>query len=843
MMSRIALIGLITALAAACSPAAEDLGLVPAPMHLQQAGGSIEFEGARVTALGDGPTVEYAQEVLEEALPAADGAGLRVVVQVAEDAEALGRFARALDIEGPDADRWEDAFVVDCGMQAPDRVRIVGGPRGVIYGAHAVAGLLRHDGDTLSMPRVTISDWPSLTERAYTGVMRDVSDSSLQMLDWMARWRLNAAYYEIYGDQGQDSVPPEVTDIARECRRRGITLYGLISNWRTDLLLGRPMCPSNPDDLAKVRRYATELLDHGCESLIFLFDDIRAGSIDHPEECELCSRRFDGLADVQLELMRPMIEVARERGVDNMIVCPTPYWEHWQDRLGDRLDGVKYFRTWGNAHLLDGVGVYHCLVRPERLQELREAGLRNYVYWYNGVYHYERVIPGRDLPHNLWGGLPEPHFGWYLTTWDDERGVVPDDNAVEALRRLPTQTRRAWLCGGGVDKFALWGAYCWRPEDFRPEELSHAVVTRLYGDGAWEPYLRWRDLVRAWLPRILRPPAAITEEQQQALNDGLTADADAATQAAGQFAEVTLAATDAEADAEHRQSIASRMQETASILSDLATQTAPKVEIEPLTTQTTGEATRYEQKITIGTTWQRFLLRYAQAEDADGTLHRVQYHFGSGLGMLAPSYRNWYDAGFIDVVLEGHSLSEYRPEFSTVAGDGGEQFEATWPTDAGTVRLRMSMFADGGLRIDGSIEGDAQVAPTVKLFAIPSAGRGDWEDMDRYVVTASGRTPHGEPVTLDQGEDWIFFADETYDVPHENAEGPCAVLLGSDAPEVTTDNGSYVVTTDAAYPEGTRQFRLVVWDLHGMRNDEALEHIRTHLRDYREALAGTTPGQ
>ncbi|MGC9319317.1 MAG: hypothetical protein ACP5KN_14890, partial [Armatimonadota bacterium] len=747
------------------------------------------------------------------------------------------RLARLLGLQAPPAECWRDAFVVDCGVHEADRVRIVGGPRGVVYGAHAATDLLRRDGPRLSMPRLQLVDWPSLTERGYTGVMRDVSEASLQMLDWMARWRLNAAYYEIYGDRGQDSVPPEVSDIARECRRRGITLYGLISNWRTDRLLGRPMCPSNPDDLARVRRYATELLDHGCEGLIFLFDDIRAASIDHPTECELCSQRFDGLAEVQLELMRPMIEVARERGVDRLIVCPTPYWDRWQDRYGERLDGVEYFRTWGDAELLDGVGVYHCLVRPERVAQVREAGLRNYVYWYNGVYHYERLSPERDLPHNLWGGLPEIHFGWYLTTRDDERGVVPDDDAVDALRRLPEQTRRAWLCGGGVDKFALWGAYCWRPEDLDPAELSRTIVTRLYGEGAWEPYRQWRDLIRSWLPRILRPPAAITEARQQALNDRLLADSRRAQQAAAQFAEVTQASAQAEADAEHRSSVASRMGDTAATLRELASRTAARVEIEPLTTQTSGEATRYEQRITLGTTWQRFLLRHAQVEEPDGSLHRAQYHFGSGLGMLAPSYRNWYDAGFIDVVLDGHSLSEYRPELAEAAIDDGEQLEATWQTDAGTVRLRLSMFADGGLRIDGTIEDRGQVAPTVRLFAIPSAGRGDWEDMNRYIVTASGRTPHGQPVTLGPGEDWIFFADATYDVPHEHAEGPCAVLFGSDGPEVTTDNGSYVVTADAVYPAGTRRFRLVLWDLHGMRHAEALEHFRARLHDYRAALA------
>ncbi|MGC9319316.1 MAG: hypothetical protein ACP5KN_14885, partial [Armatimonadota bacterium] len=110
MMPRITLIALTTALAAAWAPAANDLGLVPEPAYVQRAGGRIEFGGARVTALGAGPTVEYAQAVLGEVLPEANGAELPVVVQIADDSEEIDRFARLhpADDDGDDAraSRW-----------------------------------------------------------------------------------------------------------------------------------------------------------------------------------------------------------------------------------------------------------------------------------------------------------------------------------------------------------------------------------------------------------------------------------------------------------------------------------------------------------------------------------------------------------------------------------------------------------------------------------------------------------------------------------------------------------------------------------------------------------------
>ncbi|MBU0611676.1 MAG: hypothetical protein KKI08_27610, partial [Armatimonadetes bacterium] len=75
-------------------------------------------------------------------------------------------------------------------------------------------------------------------------------------------------------------------------------------------------------------------------------------------------------------------------------------------------------------------------------------------------------------------------------------------------------------------------------------------------------------------------------------------------------------------------------------------------------------------------------------------------------------------------------------------------------------------------------------------------------------------------------ERWLFLADKTYDLPHEKAEGPCAVLFGDPIPAVQCDNGTYVVQIDGEYPVGTKEFRLAVWDFHGLKNAEGLKTLQ-----------------
>jgi len=231
-----------------------------------------------------------------------------------------------------------------------------------------------------------------------------------------------------------------------------------------------------------------------------------------------------------------------------------------------------------------------------------------------------------------------------------------------------------------------------------------------------------------------------------------------------------------------------------------------------------------ECRLEISDFWSRYTLRYSQTTDADGTKHRTQWHFGSGLGMTGPSYRNWYDAGFMDILVNGQSLDSATPEFTRLTDLsllGGEVLQGTWQTAEGPLRVTFSL-CQGGLMLSATLDSEKPAKLSVRLFCIPGAGWGGWEDMDKYVVTAAGETPHGTPLTLRLEDDWLFHADGAYDLPHENAEGPCAALFLTPPTQVRCDNGNYVVQTDADYPEGTKDLSLILWDFHGQKNADAL---------------------
>ena len=818
--------------------------LMPAPKHVRQLGGFVDLAepSVRVTGLRD-PRVDYALEVLAGAWGQArlprTGANAAIRLTVTDSPADLQAAAQALSLPAPPTDRSTEAFVLDVGLTAPRRVSVTASPTGAIYAAYTLAQLRACAEPGCGLPRLAISDWPTLVSRAHTGCPRDVSEKSLQSLDWLACWRLNALYYEIYGDQGQDSVPPVVADIRRECARRGILLYGLISNWRTELLLGRELCPNREEDLVRIRRYATELLDRGCDGLIFLFDDITREAATHAEHCDLCRGRYSDLGAVQLALLQPVLDVARERQVTRLIVCPTPYFEGWQTYYGG-LDGLAYFHTWGGALQLADVQQYFCQFRRSEIEAVKRAGLRSFVYWYNGLYEYASQAPATVQALDLWGGFSQLAWGWYASRWDPRRGVVPRDDTVAAFRALPGLTQHAWLCGGGDWNFALWGSYCWDAARYDPEQYENALLAALFGPQASEAYGRWRGQVRPWLARLGGRSLPQSDELRTAMADDLQRSAQATAAAATDFRAAAVGASAAGvAPAGMRDTTADRLLQAADRLAALSSAAQTQriaAEVGSVSGSPGGDAVVREQKLKLGDFWTTFQLRHSQTREADGSVHRTQWHFGSGLGMTGPSYRNWYDAGFIDLLLEDQSLDSATPTFEVIESLSGQGLLGTWPTAKGKVTLRFGLL-EAGLRVDGEITPVGEPGVTVRLFAIPSAGSGDWSDMDKFTVTEAGETVHGTPLDLPEGADWLFLGDRTYDVPHERAEGPCAVLFGPPLPAVYSDGGSYVVQVDARYRAGTHRFSLLLWDFSGLSNAEGLAELKRRLPAARAALA------
>ena len=553
---------------------------------------------------------------------------------------------------------------------------------------------------------------------------------------------------------------------------------------------------------------------------------------EHLSNCDDCRGCFAGLSEAQLELMRPMVEVARERGIDKLIVCPTPYWSFWKNCYQGKVLGEEYYPAWRDSDLMDGVQVYHCTVRGEKVREVQQAGLRNYIYWYNGAYEYYRCTPANKRIGGLWGGFAELSHGWYLYRWSDDEGVVPLDDCYDTLRELPSLTQHAWLCGGGDFSWALWGSYTWDADRFDPAKAEALLVDTLFGEGAAEDYARWKQAVRRNLPHLLGVPRAVQPDQRAAVVSTFLSDAREAGDAASAFA------SSPGEGIMPRDDCAKRMIASAGTLDErarLAESDTCKVTIGSVTQRQAGEATYRDRDLELSTFWLRFSPRYSQTEEPDGLLHRSQWHMGSGLGMKGPSHRNWFDAGFIDVLIDGKSLDSTTPTFEAVRGQSGEDLLATWDTEQGKAIMRLSLF-EGGLRVDADIQdaGEAEIA--VQLIAIPGAGVGDWQDMDKAVVTLSGETAHGQPVKLAPGEDWLFWMDRYYDVPRESAEGPCAAVFAAPVPQVECDNAYYVVKTLATYPPGTKQFSLAIWDLHGQKNAESLQRFKAQLPRIRQGF-------
>ncbi|NOY79424.1 MAG: hypothetical protein GXP31_00315 [Kiritimatiellaeota bacterium] len=700
-------------------------------------------------------------------------------------------------------------------------------PSGVLYGTFAFRDLLEQAGTAPLPCPIFIRDWPTLATRAYTGFARDLSDRSRRTLDRLARCRINAGYYEIYADRGQDVVPPEVAKLAREAAKRGITLYGCVSNWRTNRYLKRPLCASNPDDVALVERWFEALAQRGCTGLIFLFDDIRPDAVVHTETCTACRTSFGDLAGTQAFWLEVMARVAERRRVRRLLTCPTPYYRGWQNTAGGKLDGIAYFARLGPVCERLGIDMYFCPYRSSAVAEAVTAGLRRFVWWYNGVYSMERALRGVQLDPGMWPGFPQLEFGWYNTHPDAERGLAIDADVRNELRTLPARTRAAWLCGGGDVPWMLWGIYTWAPTQYDAKSARRAAVIAALG--TWKPYDRWERIVRKWIGVFAgakagqrwRDPAKRT-----AVLDELERDIATAEQAVRKAALPVRALLDAKTTRECTR----RMNESLEALRDRLRQGRTgrvKVYLGPVKERSAPAGKRFDQKMSLSSFAFGYRMRYS-IEGTVGKWRRCRYHFGSGLGMKGPSLRNWYDAGFIDVIVGGKSLDTIRAKFDK---EDDTHLRGTWDGETATVVLRFSLRVDNGLEIRGAVRPKkTKVGPVaVKLWCIPGAGWGSWKDMDKWIATAQREVQHSRMVRLKlPKENWVVYYDKTYDIPREHAEGPCGLLF---APEkfanATINLATYVVETTLLLKPGADAFALTLWDFHGAKNADIVRAWRT----------------
>ncbi len=726
-------------------------------------------------------------------------------------------------------------------LQLPEGARILiaaADASGTLYGAFTAMQLFSGAKGAPVWPEVSIDDAPVMRTRAQTGIVRKLTPEARERLDWWARWRLNAGYYEIYSDQRE--VPAEVKEIARECERRGIFLWGCLSNWRTNDRLGRPLCPSNSDDIKLLRDQAQQLVDHGCRGLIFLFDDIPAVATRHAESCAECKRRFGDLAGMQVGLMQPVLEVARRNKIERVMMCPTAYYAGWQTRNAGGFSGVEYYRKLAAAPELQDVLMYHCQFRAERIKEVEAAGLRHYVWWNNGVYSLQRQSRNRGLK-GVWGGFPELQWGWYMAGWKTGEGPQWTEEVDRELRSLPDRTREAWLCSSGDSVLATWGTWCWDPARWDRKGARRGIARALLGEGAEAPYQQWEDSVR---PLAIRLGEGLSAERwrQAAGREELLAQLEEQLRPAEQ-ALARLRSLEERCLGTPQAPFATPAM-TARVLNRMAgdvtalkqklaegREDRPRVQIDRIRERRVEGRRSYEQRFYLRRFWTEYALRYCVDETPEGKFQRTKWHFGSGVGMLGPSHRNWYDAGFVDVQINGRSLDGWRARVRAVGPKGREEAaQVTWDTDAAKVALTLMPLPSDGLLVDVALEPRAEINSIVaQLFAIPGAGSNEISDQDKWLATAQRTVQHTANVKLDLAtEKWVLLYDRKYDVPFDGAEGPCAFLVPDKAQSAAVNLTSYVVTAAISFAPDTRHFRLGLWDLHGARNAQGLEYFKAN---------------
>ncbi len=679
--------------------------------------------------------------------------------------------------------------------------------------------------------------------RAYTGCSRDVTPAGIANLDWMTRCRLNTGYYEMYADQGQLEVPDVVADLVRECDRRGITLFGCLSNWRTEKHLKRELCPSNAADVALIEGQLEQFAARGCHALVFLFDDIVDSTVCHTATCAACKTAFGDLAGVQNAWIRKMAAVAAKHGITRLLACPTPYFRGWEKCCSGKLDGVAYYAKFAQGAEFATVQQYFCPFSPAEVAAAEKAGLRNFVWWQNGCYGLPGISEAVKAL-GLWGGAPQVAWGWYGAEWKSGEGPLTSAETLADLRSLPDRTKHVWLCAGGDLTFAVWGAYCWNPAQYAPDATERIVIEALLGPGTYEPYAALEREARTWAYRFagdrhpLAAPGGTTQDTELA---ALAASATTARQQFNLIRDRTAATRPRPAllpPAPLKATLA-RLEGDVTLLEralDQGRTGRVGVTVTPFSTNPDGTGVRHQADLTIRGFLDAYALRYAIHEEPTGQFRRCQWHFGAGLGKRAPSYRNWYDAGFLDVEVNGVSLDTCKAEFRVDKdATGHERIVGRWDATPATVTLTFDLTKSGALVIDGAVEPKGAVEKLeVKLWCIPSAGSGDWKDLDRWLATSSREVQHTQSVKLDPAtERWCLYYDRTYDVPHDKAEGPCALMfVPAQVSGVAVDLQPYVVGTRLEYPAVTRAFRLAIWDLHGLRNADALNCFRQRTAEF-----------
>lgn len=252
----------------------------------------------------------------------------------------------------------------------------------------------------------------------------------------------------------------------------------------------------------------------------------------------------------------------------------------------------------------------------------------------------------------------------------------------------------------------------------------------------------------------------------------------------------------------------------------------------PSITTSTPEGYQYNQHtFTLANGLIRYGLSYHGYWETNG--NGVRPSPEGYIGMPSPSSANWYGGGFINVLINGKSLGNVRPNtLRIVEHDERGVVEMLWTPPEGQVRLRFMLLPEKDyLLCELALQPKEEIKKLeLALNCFPSFFT-SWNKRDgwRQVVGPVTTTEQGNQATLDGAKDyWLLYQDTVFDAAKEkDSMGPCGlVFLPEQVTTARLNVTNYPVGTVLSIKPEVRKVRLAFWDFNRKPNAEALSELR-----------------
>lgn len=388
---------------------------------------------------------------------------------------------------------------------------------GILYGTYTIRQIIHSASAAAEKPvaptMLAVEDWPTMVTRLlpteiYTFPENDPqAKEKVERLDWSSLWRFNGFWINLTGAPSRSIAPvtaDELMRISALAKQRGMTLYGALTFLSVTEIRGidSGMCPENKETLSYMKGLYEKAFKNGCGGLALQFDDLTPQMEDHHLRCPQCKNRFHSIAEWQSAFIQQMAEEARAYGIEKLIVCPTPYGR-------DKADMPRYkdyYKVLCAPDFMKDVLVFHCEILPDKVAHLKELGLKNYIWYDNGLWPSQMYHEGNYM------GISKLHHIWYGHQAAPEDAVAPVPGIYEALRNFESFCTHVYPSPTGSDvSRAMGGCLGWNPRQSVDEQplMRKTLVGSMYGRGSWDEYLTWETNMSAWFAVYRSNPLGI----------------------------------------------------------------------------------------------------------------------------------------------------------------------------------------------------------------------------------------------------------------------------------------------------------------------------------------------